>query len=75
MPNITLSVDDETYRAARIFAAQNNATVSSLVRQYLQNLTAAAEASPRSANLFAALDQAGSFSAADRLSRDDAHAR
>ena len=36
MPNITLSVDDETYRAARIYAAQQNATVSGVVRQYLR---------------------------------------
>ena len=41
MPNITLSVDDETYRAARIYAAQQNATVSGVVRQYLRSLTAA----------------------------------
>jgi len=75
MPNITLSVDDETYRAARIFAAQQNATVSGVVRQFLRSLTAAQEPAARSRNLFSALDQAGSFSADKRLSRDEAHAR
>ena len=75
MPNITLSVDDETYRAARIYAAQQNATVSGVVRQYLRSLTAVQTPTVRSHNLFTALDQAGSFSASDRLSRDEVHAR
>ena len=75
MPNITLSVDDETYRAARIDAAQQNATVSGIVRQFLRSLTATQTPTVRSHNLFTALDQAGSFSASDRLSRDEVHAR
>ncbi len=75
MPNITLSVDDETYRAARIFAAQQNATVSGVVRQFLRSLTTAQAPAVRSRNLFTALDQAGSFSAGDRLSHDEVHAR
>ena len=75
MPNITLTVDDATYRVARIFAAQNNATVSGVVRQYLQSLNAAQAPTVRSRNLFAVLDEAGSFTASDRMSRDDVHAR
>ncbi len=75
MPNITLSVDDETYRAARIFAAQHNATVSGVVRQYLRSLTGVPTHSVRSGKLFSALDQAGSFCASDRLTRDETHAR
>ncbi|MCY7307783.1 MAG: DUF6364 family protein [Rhodoferax sp.] len=75
MPNITLSVDEETYRAARIYAAQQNATVSGVVRQFLRSLATAQTPTVRSRNLFAALDQAGTFSASDRLSRDEVHAR
>jgi len=75
MPNITLSVDEETYRAARIYAAQQNATVSGVVRQFLRSLTTTQTPTVRSRNLFAALDQAGAFSASDRLSRDEVHAR
>jgi plasmid stability protein len=45
MKNITISLDDETYRMARIAAARRDASVSSLVRQYLQTL-AATEVTP-----------------------------
>ena len=38
MKNITVSVDDETYRLSRIKAAENGTSVSALVRNFLQNL-------------------------------------
>lgn len=40
MKNITLALDEETYRMARIAAARRDASVSSLVKQYLQTLAA-----------------------------------
>ena len=40
MKNITLSVDDECYRSARIRAAELGTSVSALVRGYLRNLVA-----------------------------------
>ena len=43
MRNITVSVDDETYRQARIRAAELDTSVSALVRDYLQSLS---DASP-----------------------------
>ncbi len=39
MRNITVSVDDETYRQARIVAAQRDTSVSALVREYLADLS------------------------------------
>ena len=39
MKNITLAVDDETYRSARIRAAELDTSVSALVRDYLRLLT------------------------------------
>ena len=39
MKNITVSVDDETYRLARIKAAENGTSVSAMVRDYLKHLT------------------------------------
>ena len=48
MRNITVSVDEETHRLARIRAAELDTSVSALVRDFLQNLaperTAASEA-------------------------------
>lgn len=35
MKNITVSVDDETYRRARIRAAEQETSVSAMVRKYL----------------------------------------
>ena len=75
MPNITLAIDDNTYRAARVVAAQRNATVSSMVRDYLRSLSTGRQASSRSDDLFAALDQISGFSASKRLTRDQAHRR
>ena len=40
MKNITLALDEDTYRKARIAAARRDASVSSLVKQYLQTLAA-----------------------------------
>jgi hypothetical protein len=74
MKNITLSVDEETYRRARIAAAERNTTVSALVRDYLRTFARPAEADPAAA-LFAALDCAQGFRAADRVTREEAHAR
>lgn len=39
MKNITVSLDDETYRQARIVAAEQNTSVSALVRRFLSGLT------------------------------------
>ena len=38
MKNITVSVDEETYRRARIRAAELDTSVSALVRDYLEML-------------------------------------
>ena len=77
MPNVTLALDDETYRTARIFAAQHNQSVSALVRDYLRTLsTPSRSPEDETAALFAALDAGtGSFSAAQRLTREEANER
>ena len=84
MRNITVSVDDETYRRSRIHAAELDTSVSALVREYLQNLTTgralAAEASPQEVErrrrmLNEVIDDirasSPGFSAQDRLSREE----
>jgi hypothetical protein len=38
MKNITVTVHEETYREARVWAAQENTTVSALVRRFLESL-------------------------------------
>jgi len=39
MKNITVALDAETYRKARIVAAQRDASVSGLVKKFLLSLT------------------------------------
>jgi hypothetical protein len=39
MKNITLTVDDETYRIARVRAAELGTSVSAMVKDYLNGLT------------------------------------
>ena len=38
MQNITVSVDDETYRLSRIVADENGTSVQAMVREYLNNM-------------------------------------
>jgi hypothetical protein len=38
MRNITVSVTDDVYREARIWAAENNTSVSAAVRYFLENV-------------------------------------
>lgn len=40
MRNITVSVDDETLRRCRVYAAKTGTSVEALVREYLKGLTA-----------------------------------
>lgn len=40
MKNITLKIDDQTYRKARLLAAEKGTSVSAMVREILVRLTA-----------------------------------
>jgi plasmid stability protein len=74
--NITVSVDDETYRRARVKAAEQDTSVSALVQRFLTALasdeTDAERLMRQERSLRARIT---AFSAADRVSREDAHAR
>jgi plasmid stability protein len=74
--NITVSVPDDVYRAARIRAAERGSSVSGLVAKYLRSLSerdgefARLEAQQREVQ--AQIDR---FSAGERLDRDELHRR
>ena len=76
MKNITVSVDDNTYRRARMKAAERDTSVSALVKQFLNELAQGESETERlkreEAELRASIR---SFRASDRLSRDDIHGR
>jgi uncharacterized protein YdaU (DUF1376 family) len=74
--NITVSVDDDTYRRARIRAAERDTSVSALVRTFLVELAAGESETERLKREERALRATiASFSAAERLAREDLHAR
>jgi hypothetical protein len=76
MKNITVAVDDDVYRMARVVAAERDTSVSALVRDYLAGLARpAADRRDAAAALFVVLDQVREYRAADRLSREEVHAR
>ena len=75
MKNITVSVDDETYRRARIKAAERD--TSALVRDYLVGLAREESAFERLKREEKELRKQipPGLSAADRLPRDDLYDR
>ena len=76
MKNITVSIDDDTYRRARMKAADQDTSVSALVKRFLTELASGesdVERLKREERELRARIVA--FSAGDRLPREDAHRR
>jgi plasmid stability protein len=76
MKNITVTVDDETYRLARIRAAERDTSVSAMVREFLTDVAndgSQVEKFKREEE--AIRSSIRSFRAGDRLSRDEVHSR
>ena len=76
MKNITVAVDDEIHRRARIRAAERDTSVSAVVREFLIDWSGEETEFERLKRLqnetLSAIDR---FRAGDRLSRDDIHSR
>ncbi|MCX7377128.1 MAG: hypothetical protein NTY94_10350 [Alphaproteobacteria bacterium] len=76
MKNITVSVDDDTYRRARIKAAERDTSVSALVRDFLNGLVREESEFERlkreEKELRASIK---GFSASDRLPREELYDR
>jgi len=76
MKNITVTVDDETYRKARIKAAERDTSVSALVKCFLAELAAGeSQAEQLKREEKALRERIDTFRAADRLQREDVHRR
>jgi plasmid stability protein len=76
MKNITVSVPDDVYRAARIRAAERGTSVSALVSDYLRSLSDRdAELARARASWKEIAAEIKEFRAGDRLSRDELHER
>jgi hypothetical protein len=76
MKNIKVSLDEETYRRARMIAAQRDTSVSALVKQFLLDLASGESEGERLKRQERELrERITDFDGADRLSRDDVHRR
>ncbi len=78
MKNITVSLEDEVYRRARVKAAEMDTSVSALVKKYLVDLAGQEtdfERRKRLQNELLATVKVHRFSAGDRLTRDEVHDR
>jgi hypothetical protein len=74
--NITVSVSDQVYRAARVCAAERGSSVSALVAEYLRGLSDSQEEFARlEAQQMRVHGEIARFSARDRVARDELHAR
>ena len=76
MKNITVTVDDETYRKARVRAAELDTSVSAVVRSFLAEFADADVDFERRRKLQAStLASIRSFRATPRMTREEAHER
>ena len=76
MRNITVSVDDDTYKRARVAAAERDTSLSALVKAYLQQLALNETETERLKRKECEIrSKIAAFSASDRLSRDVLHGR
>jgi hypothetical protein len=75
--NITISLDDVTYRRVRVLAAERDLSISGLVKRLLMDLdSGAADAAQELKVREKALrERIAVFSAGERLSREAAHER
>ncbi len=76
MKNITVSLDDETYRRARMVAAQRDTSVSALVKRFLLDLASGETEFERLKRLEQEIRaQITDFSASENVPREELYDR
>jgi hypothetical protein len=76
MKNITVSLDDETYRRARMIAAHRDTSVSALVKRFLVDLASGETEFERLKRLEREVrERITDFRASENLSRDELYDR
>ncbi|MDQ2879732.1 MAG: DUF6364 family protein [Actinomycetota bacterium] len=75
MANLTLVVDEDVLRRARIRALQQGTSVNALVRAYLAGVAGESEASQGMDEFFTAITGAGAGSGGRTWTRDELHDR
>lgn len=75
MANLTLVVDEDVLRRARVRALQQGTSVNALVRAYLARMAGESEAAQGIAEFFTAVGGAGAGSSGRTWTRDELHDR
>lgn len=75
MTNVTLTVDEDILRRARIRALQQGTSVNSLVREYLARVAGESEAAEGINEFFSAVAGSGAGSGGRTWTRDELHER
>ena len=76
MKNITVSLDDETYRRARMIAAQRDTSVSAMVKRFLTELASGETEFERLKRLEQETrERITNFSASENVPRDQLYDR
>ncbi len=75
MANLTLVVDEDVLRRARVRALQQRTSVNALVRAYLARIAGESEASQGMDEFFTSITDAGAGSGGRTWTRDELHDR
>lgn len=75
MSNLTLVIDDEILRRARIRALEQGTSVNALVRGYLEGIAGGSAAAHAVAGFLAIVEKAGAESDGRAWTRDELHER
>ena len=75
MANLTLVIDEDVLRRARVRALEQGTSVNALVRAYLARIAGTSEASQGMNEFFAAVEGAGVESGGRTWTRDELHDR
>ena len=75
MANLTLSIDDDVLKRARLRALQQDTSVNALVREYLTTYGGSSEAAAAMARVLELAGASSAGSGGRSWTRDDAHER
>ena len=73
--NLTVTIDEDTYRLARVAATEQGVSMSGLVRDLLAGLRPRETRAEAVRSALAAMDAVKEFAAGNRLSREELHER
>ena len=76
MTNLTIAIDEDLLRRARIRALEQGTSVNALLRDYLESFTGASNARRRAVDRLLVLSEASKSGRGDqRLTQDELHER